>query len=417
MNTCEQCGSANESGESFCGVCGAFLEWEDKVPEAAATPVEPAAPEEQVPEPTAEPETPPALEPSKATLLDRVKAATGRADAAVAAAHPTIPRSPDVADVADVSGSQAAPLPTTAVLPTKATIQAAAAPPAAAPSKPGAPVTKAAAVRPGVAAPKPRRRELPPEDRDPLPGETVCPACGAGNVATRRFCRRCGADLVDAAVVSELPWYRRLFQRSPKAGPLAGDRPKRRRGRRRGYRRLVSAIVVLGIIGAGVWFALPHLGSVGNAVQDRISGSQVVNPTSITASSAAKGHPAAALRDGATNSYWSPAAPGAAKGQFIRARFADPIRLVSIQVFNGSSEVPKNYLTTARVATLAVSLTLEDGTITKLDPVTLTDAPGAQEIPIAVSDVTGVRLTVEAAYGASPNRRLAVGEIAFFKRS
>ncbi|OFE15403.1 hypothetical protein BA895_06750 [Humibacillus sp. DSM 29435] len=354
MISCDQCGSANEAGESFCGACGAFLEWEAKKPQPSAPQVEPAA------EPEPEPAAPLAKAAAPTSAAQKVNT----------------------------------------------------------PPKPVAPVEQAVtAVRPGVAAPKPRRRELPPEDRVPLPGETVCPACGAGNVAPRRFCRRCGADLVDAPVVSDLPWYRRLFQRSPKAGPLAGDRPKRRRGRRRGYRTLVRAVIALGIVGAGVWFALPHLGSRGAAVQDRISGSQVVNPTSITASSAVKSHPAAALRDGATNTYWSPARPGAGKGQYIQATFADPVRLLTIQVFNGSSESPKGYLTTARVATLGVMLTLEDGSTQKLDSVTLGDSPGPQEVPIAVSNVTEVRLTVEAAYGAASNRRLAVGELAFFKRS
>ncbi len=451
MIICDQCGSANESGESFCGVCGAYLEWEDKTTEPAAAEVEPTPPEEeQAPEPE------PA--PARTTLLDRVKAATGLVDAPAADVSPSTPNAPGTPVAQDapavpgaekapgeVRGSAAAdgkiagaaagavtagsaskaaaskPAIAKAAMAKATTAKSATAKSATAklatPTKPGAPIKKAvAAVRPGVAAPKPRRRDLPPEDRAPLPGETVCPACGAGNVATRRFCRRCGTDLVDAAVVPELPWYRRLFRRSPKAGPLAGDRPKRRR-RHRGYRRLVGVIIALVVVGAGAWYALPYTGTAGNAIKDRISGSQVVNPASIAASSAQKGHPAAALRDGATNKYWSPEPTGAGKGQYIHATFADPIRLISMQVFNGSSEIPKDYLTTARVNTFAITVTLEDGQTQKLNPATLADSPGPQEIAIGVSNVTGIRLTVESAYGAAPNRRLAVGEIAFFKRS
>ncbi|MDN5797668.1 MAG: zinc ribbon domain-containing protein, partial [Intrasporangium sp.] len=281
-----------------------------------------------------------------------------------------------------------------------------------APAKPAA----AAPVLPGAATAAPRRRrELPPEDRRPLPGETVCPACGAGNVATRRFCRRCGSDLIDASIVPELPWYRRIFRRSPRA-PIAGDRPAVHRGRRRFVRKLVGTLVVLGVLGAAAWFALPFVGPVGQTVRDRVLGAQIINPSKITASSSAKGHGPDELRDGTTNKYWAPARTGAAVGQYVDVTLPQAIRLVRMQVFNGSSEKPEDYLHTARVQTLDLRLTHPDGSA-ETKSITLADAPGQQDFEIGVSDVTRVRLTVKSAYAASPKVRVALGEVAFYKRS
>jgi len=94
-------------------------------------------------------------------------------------------------------------------------------------------------------------------------------------------------------------------------------------------------IVALVVVGRLAW---PWVGAPVEAVRDRIAGAQVVNPVQITASSAAPAHPPALARDGATNSFWSPARSGAGATEFVEARFADSFRLVAIQVFNGSSE-------------------------------------------------------------------------------
>ncbi|WP_367652517.1 zinc-ribbon domain-containing protein, partial [Intrasporangium sp.] len=32
MIRCEKCGTSNEDGESFCGQCGAYLDWQEKPP-------------------------------------------------------------------------------------------------------------------------------------------------------------------------------------------------------------------------------------------------------------------------------------------------------------------------------------------------------------------------------------------------
>ena len=68
---CGECGSANDADVSFCGCCGAYLEWEGE----RLQPGRPAPPVEEVEPP-----------PEKHSLLDRVRAGLGiEADARRAA--------------------------------------------------------------------------------------------------------------------------------------------------------------------------------------------------------------------------------------------------------------------------------------------------------------------------------------------
>ncbi len=271
------------------------------------------------------------------------------------------------------------------------------------------------AVKPAAEARRAPKKVLPAEDRRPLPGETVCRECGAGNAPTRKFCRRCGTDLVDAVVVAPLPWWRRLFRRAPKVAPVAGTRPiVHRRSRLPGtaLRLLLTLAAVLVILRlTWAWVGIPV-----DAVRDRLSGTSVVNPSALTASSALDGRPAGLARDGATNTFWSPAKSGDPSGEFVEASFAQPFRLVAVQVFNGSSEQPKAYLTTARVATFLLTVVKEGGD-TETRSITLQDVPGKQDFTLGISDVTRARLTVQTAYGASPQTQVALAEVAFFKRS
>ncbi len=313
--------------------------------------------------------------------------------------------------------------PTTPVAPVAPAPSAPAKPAAAALAKPVPPAGATApvgprqpsAVKPAAEARRAPKKVLPAEDRRPLPGETVCRECGAGNAPTRKFCRRCGTDLVDAVVVAPLPWWRRLFRRAPKEAPVAGSRPiVHRRSRLPGtaLRLLLTLAAVLVILRlTWAWVGIPV-----DAVRDRLSGTSVVNPSAMAASSTLDGHPAGLARDGATNTFWSPAKSGDPSGEFVEASFAQPFRLVAIQVFNGSSEQPKAYLTTARVATFLLTV-VKDGGDTETRSITLQDVPGKQDFTVGINDVTKARLTVQTAYGAGPQTQVALAEVAFFKRS
>ena len=84
-------------------------------------------------------------------------------------------------------------------------------------------------------APKPRPVGSV-EQRVAQPGDRICGACGEPNDPSRKFCRRCGANLVEAKVVAaaKVAWYRRLFgggDKAPKqyaAGERTGEDPEDR---------------------------------------------------------------------------------------------------------------------------------------------------------------------------------------------
>ena len=284
----------------------------------------------------------------------------------------------------------------------------------AAPAAPGIAAHQPAAVRPGAAAPKPRRRELPPDERAPAPGEAICGSCGAGNAPTRKFCRRCGTDLADAPVVGAPPWWRRIFARGGRAAPAAGTRPQYKP--KRSYRWLAWLLGVLVVAAAAVFFTKPYWSGAANSVADRVKGTTIVNPTSFRATSAAKGHGAGAVRDGAPNVYWAPANSAKASGQSVTLGFATPYRLVYLRVFNGASDQLKDYLAESSAQRIEVTVT-RAGQARVVKDFTLGDKPGAQDLHLAVSDVTGVQVTILSTYRTAANKLVALGELEFLART
>ena len=136
----------------------------------------------------------------------------------------------------------------------------------------------------------------------------------------------------------------------------------------------------------------------------------------LVASSAAKGRSAALARDGKTETYWAPATPGDGTGQSIEATFAQPFRLVFVQIFNGASRDDGAYLKTGRPAKVAFSVTRADGTVWK-DERELRDDPEQQDLRIGVSDVISVRLTITQSRTTTPRTPVALAEMAFLTRS
>lgn len=401
MIVCTACGMRNEDGESFCADCGAYLEWDGERVGAPG----PAAAAPPGPGPQAE-ETAPGF-------VSRVKQAVGLGErppepavsdpgasgpAAAGAPPPAAPGGPAA------PGTPAAPpAPAGATwAPPPGAVAASAAPPAAAPP---------AAVLPGQAAPKPRRVDLPPEDRPPAPGETICGRCGAGNAPARKFCRRCGASLADMPVAARLPWWRRLFSRN-RVAPVAGTRPRTRAKRSHG-KLWTTLIVVAVLVVAGV-LTRPYWSPALNEVIDRVKGTTEVNPSAFSASSSAPGHPASYVRDGATNNFWAPA--GTPAGQWVEADFPGPFRLVYLRVFNGAADDLYAFLAEPSLQRVSVTY-LRKGKAPITRAYTLQDKPGQQQLHVALDDVVGVRVTIGSVYRPASGPLAALGELEFLARA
>jgi hypothetical protein len=225
---------------------------------------------------------------------------------------------------------------------------------------------------------------------------------------------RCGA-LLDQTAPSEdfepLPWWRRIFQRSSERSVAAGTRPRRRAWRRP---RLAIPLALLLLV-TGFWFGRSPLTQLLNLTHDRTGKPEALRPTRYDASSSAPGHKAGLAFDGANNRYWAPAKTGSGVGQYLEAGFDKPVRLQKVLITSGSSAKQEDFLLQARPAKVTMTVIAVGGDkSTKV--IKLRDEPGPQTFDLSGSNVVEVRMTVDAAYGARPNRRVAIAEVEFFGR-
>lgn len=414
MLICTTCGTRNQDDEHFCAECGAYLAWEgERVEETAAAPVV---------APAATPVTPAAATPST-QRTEPAPAATRRTASPATTAPPTsAPTSPaPTAGAAAAVPPAAATHPSTTPVPdaepqagtTRSRAEALLARPADPPPTPRPRNDGPAPVLPGARAPRPRTAlPAPADEPPPAPGDQVCGQCGAGNVASRKFCRRCGESLVDAPVVPRASWWTRVTTRRPRE-LAAGARP---RVPRRPFRaRYVVLPAILLLLVAGVWSQRERLSDLYDTVVDRVVGNGPVNPAAVVASSAAEGRDAEAAMDGATNRSWAPAQPGEGLGEFLEMRFEEPFRLAYVRVFSGASTQQPEFLAEGRPEDVELTLLKADGTQTT-EELRLADSAGGQEFPVGADDVVAARLTVLSAYPVPEGASVSLGEVEFLGR-
>jgi hypothetical protein len=477
MIICTKCGFHNEDSDTFCGSCAGFLEWSGQqvVPEV---------------EPAPAPEPGPELEDEHAGFIDRVKdrigigdakddvAANGGGGAAAVAPTPepaatitgtgpvataptlappvaapllTAPAPPPPTTVApavnaaaappDAAAQPAAPPVATAVVPTVAPAQptVASAQPTVAPTQPApaqpvatppaapAPV-QPQAVKPTAARARPTPRAKATPTRTINPGDLVCGQCGEGNDPARKFCRRCGASLQQAAVFT-LPWFRRLWRKlTTRRTRVAGERPTTRRriigGAGPGWltswiTKLVVVVVIVVVVLAfvGPWqHSIKHHASryyhdVANVVHTTYN---PVHPLSAAATSAASGHPAEFAIDGGTNTSWQTATRGSAKGQKLVIKLAGATNIDKIGFLNGDSDSPGSFLTQPRLAVIQLAF---GGTHPYSKTVTLKDESTFQSVTVKAKSATALTITIESTYPSAQGTHAALAEVELFQKS
>lgn len=294
--------------------------------------------------------------------------------------------------------------------------------PATSPAEPAAAPRKPAARKPGEAAPKRPAAAAPAPADDPAarPGDLVCGQCGAGNDPSRKFCRRCGASLEAAVVVPALPWYKRIFRRAPKAARQAGSRPTkihadtRRKVNR--TRRIVTRILVLAAVVAGIWWLRPMLGTGVDWARDHLPGEEYISSERQTASDSARRHGPELTVDKVATTFWSPPSGSDAAGEFLDYRFENPFRLVRLVMIPGASlEDPAAFFAQGRPGKVQVTVrTSDDERITKTWD--LPDEAGQRTLYLGIDDVTRVRVTLLQAREGGEGGLVAVAEVAFTTR-
>ncbi|WP_375386962.1 hypothetical protein [uncultured Amnibacterium sp.] len=260
------------------------------------------------------------------------------------------------------------------------------------------------AMLPGRAAPKaPPSGVSPSAARSSGGGTGVrCASCGAWNTAGRHFCTSCGAEIVAAAP-------------QPSA---AAPRPAAATFRRRsGGGRIVAVVVVVAIVLAllvGGYLLRDPLASFAASAVDRVFGVGAVNPSKVTASGSASGHPATAAHDGASNIAWEAAQPGPATGESLTFSFRKPFRLVVLQVLPGAATDQQTFLKNGRPTELRVTIE-RSGAPSVVRTMHLDDQPGPQRLDLGVDQVQTVRVTVLQSM-VPPNARVAIAEVEFSGR-
>jgi hypothetical protein len=283
-------------------------------------------------------------------------------------------------------------------------------------------------------APKPRPVSTV-EQRVAQPGDRICGSCGEANDPSRKFCRRCGANIVEAKVVAAaaVPWYRRLFRRDAASKQYAAGERKSsmqkaapKEGGLRGIlkgiglvRGLLAVVVAIGIFG---YVGIPSFQSLVNSALNPIlqgGPTQIIDnirqlvapesarvtpiPDDVTATSETEGHEAPQLADGYYNTDWQ----GTDKAPVITVDFEVPIDLTYVIVRTGNYDAFADFQR-------PVELTLEfpDGTTETL---TLSDTRDPQTLEVAKDDLESVMVRIGDTRGPE-DAPISISEIEFWAK-
>ncbi|GAB2964367.1 hypothetical protein GCM10027280_61550 [Micromonospora polyrhachis] len=352
MIVCAECGTSNRDNERFCGECGAFLEWDGAVVEGAT--------------------------PAPATQTAQRAETT---DPGLA--------SPSPGDSPDTKSSDPVDRPSVVDR-----------------------TTDPVAVQPGQAQPRRPVRPVEEPRSAAAADDRACPRCQAGNEKLRRFCRTCGAPLVETEVAARLPWWRRLLDRLRQRSQEARSRRDRRATTN--AKRLLKIVAVICVLVILAIVGPPLVSRAISEVRDLAQPHVPLTPATVTASSAGSATPASRVADGAHNRYWAPTGP--AVDSWVEVAFARPVRVLDILVTPGISIDQAKFLTVGRPDQLEVSATTSDGKVVG-ETLKLRDQPGAQTFKFEASGVVRLRIVVRSTYGPQSEPTVAIAEVEFFGRT
>ncbi|TSB24044.1 NADase-type glycan-binding domain-containing protein [Streptomyces benahoarensis] len=421
---CEQCGTPHEAGQPFCDTCGAVLRW---TPGGTARPAPHAAAGRSTAGPDADTaDLPPAT--GRPAASDRMSdtAGTGRERTAGTAGTGGTAGSGATGDTAG-SGAGAAegPGPLPAPASGTASTSSGSAPSAGATDPAEDERARARALL--VPVDDPQGEQERPSVAPVLPGQPVaarpqvrapgeyrtvdgvaCPWCGTPNRPDRHFCCRCAMRMASSPEgPARLPWWRRLFDRRNREQPWAGDRPRLRWQIGRVLRWLaLAAVLTLVVIG------LFQTDTAIQAIRDHFAKRALVSPESTTASASFAKHGPDQAFDPFSNTWWGPGvSPGT--GNWLEARFSDPVRLLDIGITPGESSHAEALTKSAQPHRISAQITMDNGHVENR-VLNLDQGSGFQHQSFRYGDVVKVRLTVDSAYGTGPDKQVAIAAVEFF---
>ncbi|MGX9884461.1 NADase-type glycan-binding domain-containing protein [Streptomyces sp. NPDC002276] len=435
--SCAECGTRAEPGQSFCDSCGAVLSWTDRAGARAGAAAERGA-GNRVPGQRSSADDDPAarldalslrLDAMAADSYDSLGAGSVEEPANGDASHPAtrLDADPAVAP-AQTSGPAQTPYPHPS--------------PTLAPHLPHdgtVPTQPVPAAPPESEAERARRLLVPVDDPEPrqapsvapvLPGRPVaarpqsvrapgvepgavggvpCPWCATANRPDRHYCARCAMPMAgDEQVAGRLPWWRRLLTYRSGEIPWAGDRPRLRRTFDRVLTWIGAAIVLTLLIVLAV-----NIPRGVQAAKDHFAKRAPVSPDRVTASRSFPGHKPELAFDKLNNTWWGPGVSQSGEGQWLEAKFDEPTRLLDVLITPGVSTRADQLSQSALPHRIEARITTADGKTTTRE-INLDQGAGAQRRAFRVGEVTSVRFTIESAYGTSGKKQVSIAEIEFF---
>ncbi|MGH9055814.1 MAG: NADase-type glycan-binding domain-containing protein, partial [Acidimicrobiales bacterium] len=294
------------------------------------------------------------------------------------------------------------------------------------PAQPGTTAAvQPSAVKPGAARARPAARQKVAPARVINPGDRVCGQCGEGNDPARRFCRRCGASLQQAAVFT-LPWYKRFWRglrrRKVRA---AGERPRHRQhaigGAGGGY--IAKWVLRVAVACAIVLAILANVGPYKKPIDNRFTtwyhdvvgvahpNYSPVHPVGATASSAATGHPATQAIDGASNTSWQ--AVGGS-GQTLTITLEAPTNIGKIGFLIGDQDTPQAYLTEPRPEQITVAFATSPAYSKKI---TFKDTANFQSYTVDAKKATSLTITIDSVYASPQGKGVSIAEVELFTKT
>ncbi|MEU5100941.1 MULTISPECIES: NADase-type glycan-binding domain-containing protein [unclassified Streptomyces] len=257
--------------------------------------------------------------------------------------------------------------------------------------------------------PAPARPEVRTPGEPESHGGVACPWCRIANRPDRHFCARCAMPMAEGPEnPARRPWWRRLLDHRNREVPWAGDRPRLRHQ----IGRILRWVALAAVLGLVAW-ALFQTPRAVTAVRDHFAKRAPLVPDSVKASRSYPEHGPDKAFDAVSNSWWGPGVPQSAEGEWLEARFRDPVRLLDIGITPGQSARGDTLTKSALPHRVEVRITTDDGKTTTRE-LNLDQGVGFQHRPFRAENVTVVRFTIRSAYGADAKKQVAIAEIEFF---
>jgi hypothetical protein len=278
----------------------------------------------------------------------------------------------------------------------------------------------------GSATPAPKAKPpAVPKAETIKPGDLVCPNCGSGNEATRKFCRRCGTSLLEAVMQPEpepvrRPWYRRLFGRGKPVDVYeAGERPASmskdsgsRPRRRLSFVSLRTTVLgVMVILGLGAYASYLYVPDVTNMTDDlvrmvrgRFTAPTPAVPVRIEGGSAQGHNPGQAIDSDNSATYWLSRSGGDPR---LDVLFQDAVDLRRIEIMGGAPG--DDYSAFARPRTVALRVPGQS------QEITLADTPEVQpfDIDLQIPGGQPLRIIVLDRFAGRDSNSVAIRNLVF----